>query len=401
MLATRIFSAVVVGLAAGWAGASAGPVQADANLKAEDLAAAEKEACTRNLKKIYEAIQAYELDHKDLPNWLSDLVPQYLADASVLVCPVCRRTGKIEQPPLADPKIASSYLFEFCPVPLGAGAPNAPNRTRREWKRRQMGLVGSVVPIVRCRHHTPVLNLAYDGQVYDSPVRWELAFTNRVSAARLTATNLFADEPAGKPPTSSHFPRRDAKAGPGLLDLTKHYNAGLHEAWLGRTNTDFGALPLGIQRLAGVDFDVRGVLQLAGRSVTEKKYPPQIKGIAVHQQCKQLHFLHAACFVTEADHGKQAGSYYIHFAGSPTRLEIPIRCGQEVGDCRSAEGEGPLPEGLSLAWISPAAPEPPARHVRLFTTTWTNLAPEVEIESIDFVSPVTGPAPFLVAITAE
>ena len=29
----------------------------------------DKEACIRNLKVIYQAIKAYEADHKDLPNW--------------------------------------------------------------------------------------------------------------------------------------------------------------------------------------------------------------------------------------------------------------------------------------------------------------------------------------------
>src|SRR5262245_25483306 len=56
-----------------------------------DLAANEKEDCTKNLKVIYDGIEAYRKDHKDLPNWLSDLVPDYLPDANVLVCPVCRR----------------------------------------------------------------------------------------------------------------------------------------------------------------------------------------------------------------------------------------------------------------------------------------------------------------------
>src|SRR5271165_6102981 len=60
------------------------------------LAAEEKEACTRNLNVIYDAIQAYQFDHKDLPNWLSDLVPDYLSDGNVLICPVCRRTGRTE-----------------------------------------------------------------------------------------------------------------------------------------------------------------------------------------------------------------------------------------------------------------------------------------------------------------
>jgi hypothetical protein len=119
------------------------------------LANEEKEACTRNLKTIYAAIEAYRRDRKDLPNWLSDLVPDYLPDANVLICPVGRRTGKVDQAELSDPRIASSYLFEFCPVPLGNSAPANPKVTRREWKRKQMGLVGSVVPLVRCRlHHT-------------------------------------------------------------------------------------------------------------------------------------------------------------------------------------------------------------------------------------------------------
>src|ERR1041384_143488 len=107
-----------------------------------DLATEEKDGCTRNLKVIYAAIQAYQSDHKDIPNWLSDLVPDYLSDANVLVCPVCRRTGKVEAQKLADPKIPSSYLFEFCPVPLGSEFPNEATKTRREWKRRQMGMVG-------------------------------------------------------------------------------------------------------------------------------------------------------------------------------------------------------------------------------------------------------------------
>src|SRR5258708_1970312 len=96
--------------------------QTNSEAPASGLAGEEKEGCIKNLKVIYEAIQAYQLDHKDLPNWLSDLVPQYLSDPNVLVCPVCRRTGKTEAAPLADPRLPSSYLFHFCPVPLGTAA---------------------------------------------------------------------------------------------------------------------------------------------------------------------------------------------------------------------------------------------------------------------------------------
>src|SRR5262249_60208875 len=123
----------------------------------------------------------------------------YLTNANLLLCPYCRRTGKTEIGSLADPKIASSYLFEFCPLPLGRSAPAAPNRTRREWKRLQMGLVGSVVPIVRCRAHDPLLNLAFDGTIYDSSSLWETVVANRVNTADLTAANLFAKETRPSP----------------------------------------------------------------------------------------------------------------------------------------------------------------------------------------------------------
>src|SRR5690242_1753077 len=120
-------------------------VNAQTNAPAPEvtLASQEREACMQNLKVIYSAIQKYQLDHKDIPNWLSDLVPDYLSDVNVLTCPVCRRTGRSETKLLADPKLPSSYLFEFCPVPLGQEVPEFATKTRREWKRRQMGLAGS------------------------------------------------------------------------------------------------------------------------------------------------------------------------------------------------------------------------------------------------------------------
>jgi hypothetical protein len=34
-------------------------------------------------------------------------------------------------------------------------------------------------------------------------------------------------------------------------------------------------------------------------------------------------------------------------------------------------------------------------------TTWKNFVPDVQIDRIDFVSNLTGPAPFLVAITTD
>lgn len=52
--------------------------------------------------------------------------------------------------------------------------------TTRQWKRQQMGVVGSEVPIVRCLLHDPVLNLSFGGRIYDSGTLWESNFLDVV-----------------------------------------------------------------------------------------------------------------------------------------------------------------------------------------------------------------------------
>ena len=173
-------------------------------------APAEKESCQANLRLIYQAVEAYKAERGDLPQWLSDLVPGYLPDTNTLVCPVSRRTGRTERPPLSDPKIASSYLFEFCPVPLRGRGTNGTTHTRREWKRRQMDLAGPMVPIVRCRFHEPVLNLAFDGHIYESPRSWEALLTNRMDPAELTFARIFGWD------TPKVSGKRGGKGGPSL-----------------------------------------------------------------------------------------------------------------------------------------------------------------------------------------
>jgi hypothetical protein len=397
---SQLSAAVAVAVICSWSGTMWVCGQNEARGSDRQLAAAEREACSRNLRQIYTSIQAYVAESKELPNWLSDLVPKYLADATILVCPVCKRTGKTEPPPLADPRLPSSYLFEFCPLPLGGEAPNAPGRTRREWKRRQMGLVGSVVPVVRCRFHDPVLNLAFDGKIYDSPGKWELAFTNRVPEEDFSPARLFADTAAPGAGTKAPFPERDPKAGKELIDLSKFYNARLGESWHGGTDNDLGALPVGIQRLGGVQFDVRGLLQLGGRESTN--WPSAIKGIPVQQKCQRIHFLHAAAYGTVAEDGKTIGAYVVHFAANQMRLEIPIVCGQHVRDWHQFTNEPPSKE-LQVVWAGAnGVSRREGRSLRLFLTTWTNMVPSIDVQSIDYItSRETKAAPFLVAISVD
>lgn len=367
-------------------------------------AQAEREACAKNLKVIYDAIQAYEMDHKDIPNWLSDLVPQYLTDPNVLICPVCRRTGEAETSPLADPKLPCSYLYEFCPLPLNKPLA-AGSVTRREWKRRQMGMVGSVVPIVRCRHHTPVLNLAYDGRIYGSPVMWENLLTNRVDPQQLTAEKLFPLEtktnaPPKKEPPKLNFRMRDPKATPNEINLYKYYNAMFKQSWHGGTNNNLASLSPGLHTLAGVEFDVRGIVQLGSKSPALKGFPAQVKNIKIRRKCQRLNFLHAVAMGSVADEGKTVGSFIVHYATNHMRADIPIVYGQDVRDWHVLPKEKPDGD-LNIAWSGTNAGVPEIRNIRLFKTTWTNITPDIEIESIDYVSAMGTAAPFLVAITTE
>jgi len=160
-------------------------------------------------------------------------------------------------------------------------------------------------------------------------------------------------------------------------------------------------LPVGLQKLAGVDYDLRGVVQLGSKAPTADRFPGTVTGIKVDQTCRKLHFLHSAAFGHPSDEGKQIGSYVLHFAANQMRLEVPIVYGKDVRDWHHWSGEKDDAE-LKQVWrgdnnVSRSANS----YVRLFETTWTNLVPNIELRSIDFVSSMSQPAPFLIAITLE
>ena len=184
---------------------------------------------------------------------------------------------------------------------------------------------------------------------------------------------------------------------PHLIDLSDHYFAGLA---VPRPDDlvfapDLSTLADARQTLAGVDFDVRGFIEVSSAVLkrSEPSYRESVEGIPIHQRGRRLHFLHAAV-MPEAD-GTQIGSYVVHYADGQQQ-EILIVYGQDV-----------------VAWDldPPRTNSPPVvawkgRNrvcvcVQLFKTTWDNPQPDVEIETLDFTSKMAQAAPFLVAITAE
>jgi tetratricopeptide (TPR) repeat protein len=129
----------------------------------------ESQACVVNLQKIYQAIKQYEKEKGTLPNWLSDLVPDYL-DKELLLCP--SHPDRVKAAYYPDPYLPCSYDYEFSPTLMSNGL------TCWDWKIQQWVQYGDVVPVVRCFNHgnDTVLNLSVGGQIYWSALVWESLF---------------------------------------------------------------------------------------------------------------------------------------------------------------------------------------------------------------------------------
>jgi peroxiredoxin len=151
--------------------------------------------CTLRLKSIHRALVAYERDHHEWPNHLSDLVPAYLPDAKALLDPADRGAGDLGSSEAhRDPKFRVSYSYERnadvsngLAQPLGRfPKPDIPKTGWGSWRlvnNRMETFFGDQVPLVRCYHHRPsederkpgkdrVLNLTPSGRVYKSEFDW-------------------------------------------------------------------------------------------------------------------------------------------------------------------------------------------------------------------------------------
>ncbi|HEY9172533.1 MAG TPA: protein kinase [Verrucomicrobiae bacterium] len=225
--------------------------------------------------------------------------------------------------------------------------------------------------------------------------------------------------PAVRSPKSGVFPMpralletsiaaRPPNTAPHMMDLSDYYNGSLTKGWIpssayGSTaERNLGELPRGVVEFAGTKFDVRGLIQLAGRSLNvqlQASYPAEVNGIRVQQKCRRLHFLHGTGW--RAGEGQQIGFYRIHCAGG-TQHEVPILYGVNVRDWwHDLTSEEITPEA-QVAWTGKNdAVRNSGTVLKLYKFTWTNPTPDSAVERIDFVSANTQSSPFLIAITAE
>jgi TIR domain len=138
------------------------------------------DGCSQNLREISRALSAYYRDNSQLPAYLSELYPRYLADKQWFHCPADPSAGGLGRDDLRqDPKLPSSYEYDdgmgYRFGPTGEG----------DWRQLKMlkdVYYGDRVPLVRCWHHTQppagvpagfVPDLSRTGQVYRDREAWE------------------------------------------------------------------------------------------------------------------------------------------------------------------------------------------------------------------------------------
>jgi hypothetical protein len=158
---------------------------------------------------------------------------------------------------------------------------------------------------------------------------------------------------------------------------------------------DLSALPVGLQTLGGVPFDIlapdanqgRTCVALAGRQ--RPQFPQRAAEIWIGRPAAALYFLHAAAWPETGD----VMRYRIHYREGDS-VDVAARYPQEIGDWSAPEETGLVAPAAGVAWSSQTKANP----CGLFGFEWRNPQPTRSVRSIDVVSAGKS-VPFVVAIT--
>jgi WD40 repeat protein len=191
------------------------------------------------------------------------------------------------------------------------------------------------------------------------------------------------------------IPARDVTLSPTLIDLSSHYNGSLLKVWGHNPGNDLANLTPGVHRLGGINYDVRGLIQV--RPYHNPGLPSKVTQIQIGRKCTRLHFLHMTGYIVKKD--TKVGAYIIHFK-SGQRHEKPILFGRDLDNWWFRPGRPPTE--AKVVWTgSNAEAERYGEKIRLFHTTWENPWPDLEVASLDMVSTLTECNPCLLAITVQ
>jgi hypothetical protein len=202
------------------------------------------------------------------------------------------------------------------------------------------------------------------------------------------------------PPRDSLLPER-------CLDLSSHFNSSLLDPWHNRAlpSNHLSVLPTGRQTFNGINFDVRGVIQIASKSTEtlEPGFPEAVRGIEIGAKCRRLHFLHAAAFAYRPQkdgkfvgYGQKIASYAVHYADG-SKQELPLISGENIDEWHVGVWSVEPTQAIT-AWEGRIDFGATAR---LYLFSWENPRPDVALKSLDFVSTMSAGAAFLIAVTVE
>jgi len=221
------------------------------------------------------------------------------------------------------------------------------------------------------------------------------------------------------------FAKRDARVTASQVDLTQFYTGELgemfHPPFIYTTEDEgddtLSELPIGLLKLDGIEFDVRGAIQVRrseplgeAAELAVSDDPVRVDGIPVQQEARRLHLLLGSTGVEmpiigirRELEGQAIGNLVLHYADGETR-SLDLVYGRDVRDWwyAPAKIEAEPTDRAKVVWTgtNPVA-SLYSRRLRLYLNTRENPRPGVKITTFDFVSTMTTSAPFLIAVTVE
>ena len=212
--------------------------------------------------------------------------------------------------------------------------------------------------------------------------------------------------PLHLPPPRRPIPPRFPLSTPHQIDLGPFYNTTLGDFLIesDRTGPNLVELPLGLLHSAGVDFEIRGFVQLTGnRHMLERSdLPLAARSIPVNASVQHFHLLGA---VIDAPNSVirplEVAQFRIRYRDGGSEV-IPIRLGVEIEDQWSGPRTPSVAQAARVAWRGfNSSSEAASNWIQLHHSTFTNPHPDRIVESVDLISAQQLPAPFFVALTVD
>jgi RNA polymerase sigma factor (sigma-70 family) len=199
------------------------------------------------------------------------------------------------------------------------------------------------------------------------------------------------------------------------INLKPYINAALTDSPAspsGNNENNLTELPSGVHVFGGVPFDVEGLIQLNGTNMLpfRKHYAARVDGMAVNRRCTKIYLFHGADWIYPSDFGTTIARLVLHYRDGSER-RIDIIAGKDVFDCWGplfTTGVDPryfqMGHGTERAWTgsNPFIKRIwPDESLILYRSAFDNPQPGEMVSTLDYVSTMTGTAPFLLGLTVE